>query len=246
MTRSAQASPRGLVLTSVLLAAAASTVLIAACEEEKPPPLFRITFNAESDGASLAGVRITADGQVLGETGDSGELGVEITGAEGQAMVIEGQCPEGHRQPLQLPLLTLRSFQGLDPVAHARGIEMTIECPPAERHAVVVVRARDQDDQPVTGLPVTVRGREVARTDDGGIAHLHYAVPPNSTLRVSLNTDEVENIRPQNPGRSFSVPDADEVFVLDQSFQRRTKRRRGRRRARMTAPVVRMGPIRID
>ncbi|MBW2465507.1 MAG: hypothetical protein JRH11_27925 [Deltaproteobacteria bacterium] len=240
---SSSVAGRGLLIVVALLPG----LLLGACEDETPPPRFRVTFRAEADGAALPGVRITADGQVLGATGDSGELGIEITGAEGQAMVIQAECPEGHRQPSQLPLLTLRAFQGLDPAAHARGIEMSIECPPAERHAVVVIRALDQDDKPVANLPVNVRGHEVARTNDGGVAHLHYAVPPNSTLRVNLGTDEVENIRPQNPGRTFSIADADEIYVLDQSFQRRVRRRRrGRMRRTMAAPVTRMGPVRIN
>jgi len=217
---------------------------VMACEEERPPPRFRVTFIAQSDGDPLANVRVIADGQVLGETGDNGELGVEITGREGQAMAINAQCPEGHRAPEQLPLLTLRAFQGLGDAAAQRGIEMTIACPPSERIVAVAVRALDQDDEPLPDLPVRVRGQEIARTDASGVAHFSFSLRPNSTFRVQLDTDAVENIRPQNPGTTFTVPDANEYFVLNQAFERQRRRRRRRRRVEEpTGPVL---PMRIN
>ncbi len=227
----------------LVLGIAAFGLLACACEEPKPLPQFRVTFIAESDGEPLSNVRVVADGQVLGETGENGELGVEITGREGQAMAVNAQCPEGHRAPEQLPLLTLRTFQGLGEEARQRGIEMTISCPPAERSAAVVIRALNQDDEPVPDLPVKVRGQELARTDESGVAHLSFSLRPNSTFRVLLDTEGLDDIRPQNPGTTFTVPDSDEYFVMNQTFH---VQRRRRRRRRVVAPMAPPMPMRID
>lgn len=212
------------------------------CEEEAPPPTFRVTFTARSDGEPLARVRVVADGRPLGETGEDGALGVDLAGREGQAVTINAQCPEGHRAPEELPLLTLRRFRGLDPAAAERGIEVSIDCPPAERTAAVVIRAGDNGG----GLPVTMSGRELARTDEHGIAHLVMHVQPHTTFRLRLDTSDNEDLRPQSPGATFTVPDADEIFLFDQPFEVRQKRRRWRRRRRSSEPSGPMLPMRID
>ena len=158
-------------------------------------------------------------------------------------MAVTAECPEGHRAPDQLPLLTLRTFQGLGEAAAQRGTEMTISCPPTERIAAVVVRALDQDDNPLADLPVRVRGEEITRTDEMGVAHFSLSPAPNATFRVQLDTEAVENIRPQNPGQSFTVPDANEYFVLNQAFEIRRRRRRRRRQQVEVGPTL---PMRID
>jgi len=202
------------------------------CEEERPEPPFRVTFLAESDGEPLAATRIIADGNVIGETGRRGLLRVDLRGREGQAVSVNAQCPEGFRPPAQLPLLTLRRFRGLDPATAERGIEMTIECPPGERVAALVVRAGGQPD-----LPVLMRGREIGRTDASGAAHLVFRMRPNTSFRVQLDTSQREDLRPQNPGQTFAVPDNDEILVFDQPFEVQTKRRPPRR-----PPPVETGP----
>jgi hypothetical protein len=198
--------------------------LVGGCEEERPPPTFRVTFTAHSDGDPLAGVRIVADGQELGLTGVDGTLGVTLTGREGQQVTVNATCPAGHRPPEQLPLLTLRTFRPATEQAAARGIEMTISCPPAERLAAVVVRAQGGPD-----LPIVMRGREVARTDEQGVAHLLLKMRPNTTFQLQLDTSEQDKLRPQNPGFTFTLPDTDEIFLVNQRFQEERRRRTRRR-----------------
>lgn len=218
------------------------TVSAAACEDERPPPTFRVTFTARSDDDPLAGVQVIADGQPLGETGPDGTLRTDLTGREGQSVAVNAQCPEGHRAPEPLPLLTLRSFRGLDPAAAERGIEMTISCPPAERTAAVVIRTGDEGGD----LPVLMGGREVTRTDESGVAHLVMQLRPHSTFRLQIDTSDRENLRPQNPGATFTVPDADEIFLYDQPFQVKRKRRRWHRRRREPETSTPMLPMRIE
>ena len=225
-------------LTSLLVL----TVLLAGCEEERPPPTYRVTFTAKSDAEPLEGVRIVADGRPLGDTDEDGILRVDLTGREGQAVAVNAQCPPGHRAPEQLPLLTLRTFRGLDPAAAERGIEMTVACPPAERTAAVVIRTGDEG----ADLPVMMAGREVARTDESGVAHLVMEMRPHSTFRLQIDTSANERLQPQNPGATFTVPDADEIFLYDQPFQVKQRRRRWRPRRREPEPPTPMLPMRIE
>ena len=216
--------------------------LLAGCEEERPPPTYRVTFTAKSDDEPLEGVRIVADGRALGDTDGDGVLRLDLTGREGQAVAVSAQCPPGHRAPDQLPLLTLRTFRGLDPAAAERGIEMSIACPPAERTAAVVVRTGDEG----ANLPVTMGGREVARTDESGVAHLVMEMRPHSTFRLRIDTSGNDKLQPQNPGATFTVPDADEIFLYDQPFQVKQTRRRWRPRPREPEPPTPMLPMRIE
>jgi hypothetical protein len=208
------------------------------CEEPPPTPQHRITFRAQSDNAPLAGVLIVTDGRALGRTAEDGRLRVDLTGREGQTVVVQAQCPEAYRPPASVPVLVLRSFHTNDPVVRERGIEFAIDCPPAERIAAVVIRAAGQAD-----LPVKLRGQEIARTDRSGVAHLLLRLAPNSTFRVQLDTEGRE-LQPQNPGATFTVPDADQIFLYDQPFETKARRVRIRRRP-PPPPAVRI-PMRID
>lgn len=231
-------SARSVLLLGLALACATS----GGCEDERPTPTHRVTFTARSDDEPLAGVQVVADGRPLGETGQDGTLRVDLRGREGQAVAVSAQCPAGHRAPDQLPLLTLRSFRGLDPAAAERGIEMTIACPPAERTAAVVIRTGDEGGD----LPVVMGGREVTRTDASGVAHLVMEVRPHTTFRLQIDTSERENLQPQSPGATFTVPDDDQIFLYDQPFQVKRTRRRWRPRRRQPEPATPMLPMRIE
>src|SRR5690606_31900012 len=124
-----------------------------------------ITFTATAD-EPLAGVQIGIAGkQALGTTGPDGVLRVTLAGREGTNVPFHVTCPDGHRPPREMPVLMLRRFTGLDRSAVARGLEVSIECPPAERVAALVLSTGLPD------LPVVAQGVEVARTDADGIAH---------------------------------------------------------------------------
>lgn len=226
--------------SSIALAAAsiALSIALVACEDEQRLSRFRVTFTSLSDGEPLGGVSVIADGQPVGTTGPDGLLRIEVEGHEGRTLSVHAQCPSGYRAPEPLPVLTLRSFQGLDPVAAERGLEMTISCPPSERTAAIVVRTGQPD------LPIRMRGQELARTDAAGVAHFALTLRPNTTFRLAIDTSLRTDLRPQNPSVSFTIPDADEVFLYDQPFE--TKRRPRRVRVRPAEPPPPALPTRIN
>jgi hypothetical protein len=229
----------------------AALAAVAGCGEEAPPPRFPVTFTAVSDpGEGLAGVQLTANGAPIGQTGEDGRLHVDLTGPEGSPVQIGATCPEGHRAPASLPLITLRHVVSLDPNTAALGLQVSIACPPAQRHGVVVVRAGG--DQAHPDVPVLIDGREVARTDASGVAHVALDMQPGQSFQVLLATVDQPLLRPQSPRQSFTFPDGDELFVFDQQFQVeepprvRSRRRRPRTQAAPAGPTlpVRIGPTR--
>lgn len=226
-------------MTLVGLAIAATTVLGGCEEEDVPPPRYPFTFTAHADNEPLAGVTLMVNDTPIGETNAEGVLSRDLTGPEGARVSIQARCPEGHRSPDAPQVHTLRRVLSLDPAAQARGIETPFSCPPEMRDAVVVVRTGD-----IAGLPIFVDGTEVTRTDASGTAHLALRMAPQSSFEVRIATNLVnERLRPSAPSRPFTVPDADTIFVYDQTFEEEAPPRRRRRRRAASAPV--RLPIRI-
>jgi hypothetical protein len=144
-------------------------------------------------------------------------------------------------------MLTLRRVVSLDPAAARRGLQVSIACPPTHRQGVVVVRAGG--NQPQANLPVLIDGREVARTDPSGVAHVALDMQPGTTFQVLLATAAAPMLRPQDPRRSFTFPDSDEIFIFDQAFEveqpppvARPRRPRPRPAAPQPILPVRIGP----
>ncbi|MCC6873192.1 MAG: hypothetical protein IT378_02695 [Sandaracinaceae bacterium] len=215
--------------------------LLAACEEEAPPPRYPVTFEAHSDGQPLEGVQVLLGQRVLGTTNGEGVLHLDLTGPEGARVPVTATCPAGHRSPESLQEIVLRPVVSLDPAAQARGLQVTVPCPPERRTAVVIVRAGGQPN-----LPVFVDGRELARTDASGTAHVAVSMAPQTSFNVQLATASNPLLRPQDPSRPFTVPDADQVFVYDQPFQIEQPARVRVRRPRAPTTSRRPLPVKIE
>jgi len=229
-------------LTSLTSGVALAALVLAACSEEPAPaPRYPFTFTATSDDQPLEGVTVTVNDAPIGTTDGDGRLRRDLTGPEGAPVSVNAQCPEGHRSPEQAQVHTLRRVVSLDPAAQAQGIQVSFDCPPEHREAVVIVRTHDQ-----TGLPIYVDGREVARTDDSGAAHIHMPqLAPQTSFQVRIATAAInDRLRPSEPTQTYTIPDRDEVFVFDQRFEEEAPPRRRRRRRRRQPPPVRL-PIRI-
>lgn len=246
MTRTAR--PLALRRAGLLAGAASSLAWLVAvaatgCGDPPPPPQFRVTFSATTEGAPLPGVEVSIAGRKLGTTGPTGSLGVKLQGREGSVLAYGVKCPPGYRDPVNPPALTLRRFQGLDPAAAARGIEISLECKPAERIAALVVRSGG-----IPGLPVIMQGQQVATTDASGVAHLVLRLPPSSAFTVGIDTSSNPNIIPANPSLPFTIADNDDILTFDPQLQIRpppAKVRRNTVRRPTAPPPVPTGPIQI-
>lgn len=235
-------------------AATAALALSTACAEPEPPPLHVITFSAFADpGEALPGVQILGQAagqpqpQSLGTTDASGNLRVTLRAPYGTQIAITATCPPGHREPQMVNSIALHPVRSLDPSVAARGIEHSIQCLPVERDAVVIVRATGAPQ--VVGIPVLLDGREVARTDEAGVAHIPLRKTPSSSFRIELAAASISPyLQPQQPAHDFTVPDEDLFLQFDQTFTFEPPpppRRRVRRAQTRLAIPTRRAPIRV-
>lgn len=229
------------------LAALALGGALGACEDPGPPPVFPITFLAQADpGVPLPGVQIRLAGAEPTVTGPDGSVRMELSGTEGTPVPVSATCPDGYRAAPALAPIVLRTTYGVGG-APAPGLRVSISCPPTTRHGVVVVRASGDGTATRAGLPVMIEGREVARTDASGVAHVSLEMAPGQSFRVLLATAAASpTLRPQNPELTFVFPDSDEIFAFDERFDEeapvRTPPRGPRHPTRPQPPVA--GPPR--
>ena len=244
-------SLRSLVGLALGGAAILAAPFASACGEPEQDPLHTITFLAHADpGEPLAGVAISTmfNGrpQPLGTTDASGVWVQRLRAPYGTTIPVSATCPTGHRQAEMVQSIRFDPIRSLDPAVAARGIEHTIQCLPSERDAVVIVRTSGTGH--VAGIPVLVDGREVARVDEGGVAHVPLRYAPNTSFRIELAASTISPyLQPAQPAHDFTIPDEDVFLSFEQPFtyeEPAPVRRVVRRVARPTIPV-RRAPVRV-
>jgi hypothetical protein len=210
---------------------AVSVIALASCEgrSETQRP-FALAFIVESDpGVRLPRTHVFIDGDPVGESDAHGRVNTKIYGQSGQRVEVSHDCPDGHEASSPRKSLRLRKFEGIDK-SRSRAMEITLRCRPLQRLAAFVVRAKNGPD-----LPVLLNGQHVARTNGSGVAHFSSRGATGTEYIVELDTTERPQLRPQRPSHLFTLPDADEIFVINQSFNvQEEPRRRKRRRPRIT------------
>jgi hypothetical protein len=172
---------------------------------------------------------VAVDGDPAGESDSNGIVQTKIRGVPGQRLMIQHQCPAGHAAPSEPKVLRLRRFEGLDGF-EPPPMEITLRCVPTERIAAFVIKAEKGPD-----LPVLLNGESVARTNGLGVAHFSTRNAAGTDFKVVLDTRDHPHLLPQLPTRLFTLTDAEEIFVFEQSFEVRNEpRRRTHRRPRIT------------
>lgn len=203
--------------------ALAMPLLITACAalEPVPPPPQEIIIRVNGDpGQPISGATVQYNGKKVSESGADGAAPLKLNGKDGETYDLMVACPEGFLSPTKPLSVMLRRLA--DPT---RKPEYDVACPPTTRTVVVAVRA---DNGP--NLPVMYLGREVARTDGAGAAHVMFKLKADESFNLVLGTESNDRLRPQNPTASFVVHDRDEVFTFDQKFDLEKRIFRGGRR----------------
>jgi hypothetical protein len=187
-----------------------------------------LDFVVESDpGVGLAGALVVVEGERVGQSDSNGFLRASVDAVPGSLIRIEHDCPEGYADPPEAEPLRMRDYEVVGP-ASPSPMEITLKCRPQKRVGAFVVRARNG-----FGLPVLLNGEVVAVTNSSGVAHFSSSAPAGSEYVVQIDTTRHPRILPRSPTRLFTLPDHDEVFVVDQSFElakRSGPQRRGRAR----------------
>jgi hypothetical protein len=207
----------------------ALVVVLSACQPAAPPShLHGIVIQAETAGhAPLEGVEVTQRGRTLGRTAASGTLKLELAGSEGQLVELQARCPASYVPERQVVSVTLRRLRASRKLPTYR-----VECQPSTRTAVVAVRATNGPD-----LPVIYLGREVARTDSSGVAHVALTLRPGERFELALDTTG-KPLVPKSPRAVFVAGSEDELVFFDQRFQNRKSSSGGRGGARPRLPMA--------
>lgn len=200
-------------------------VLGACADKGVEVPVFRFTALSTADGDPLAGVEVLVDASPVGKTASNGELGFTLRKPEGSTIRLSATCPSGYRPCEDLAPVRLRSMAFASPEVAARGMEVPVICRPSKRIAAVVVRAKG-----IANLPLLLRGNEIARTDADGVAHLLLSLAPTETFRLQFDTTEFPRLQPRSPTATFTLADADQIFVYDQPFEEQERHHRAGRR----------------
>jgi hypothetical protein len=178
---------------------------------EPPPPVFVIVRVTSDPSQPLEGATVTFAGKTIATTDAKGAAKLELKGRQGDAYEVSVNCPAGYESPPKSIVIALRHMA--DP---SQMPEYDVSCPKSSRTVVVAVRTENG-----AGLPVLYLGREVARTDTSGAAHVLLAnMPRDAQFDLTLDTGGkgAEQLRPKSPTASFAVKGQDDVFVFEQRF----------------------------
>jgi len=196
-----------------------------------PPPAQRVVVRVESDpGRPLADVVVSFSGKKIGVTDEDGVAEIQLAGTEGEMFQVIVNCPKGFESPTSPIRIVYRRL-----AESSKKPQYDVRCPPKTRTVVVAVRAEGGPN-----LPVTLLGREVARTDSSGAAHVVLTLEPGEqfALRLDTSDEKFKSLKPQNPEASFGVGHQDDIFTFDQKFEAKKKvYRRGPSRPR--------GPVKL-
>ena len=192
---------------SLALLAAASC---AACTQTPAKQQYEFVIRIQSDpGRPLPGATLHRGREQLGPSDARGAMTLAARGSEGETLAFEVRCPAGHRSPSKPLAVVLRRSSERN-----RRPEYVVGCPPLKRTLVVAVRAENGP-----GLPVRHLGREIARTDASGSAHVVLEAEAEESLELTLDTSQHTNLKPSNPSARFAVGARDDVVAFNQKFE---------------------------
>lgn len=217
---------RTLLAAFFTTATLASILPIVGCKsiEAPPPPPQVISVRVTSDpGRPVIDAALLFDGKKVAMTGADGVGVIKLVGKDGETFRVSVSCPEGFESPAQPVQVMLKRLTDT-----TKTPEYAVSCPPKTRSVVVAVRAEGG-----ANLPVMYLGREVARTDGSGSAHVMLKLEPGEQFALTLATGDDKLVRPQSPVASFAVGNRDDVVLFDQKFER------------PKAPVYRPGPRQV-
>ncbi len=220
------------------LVALASLAGASGCDTLGPAkkPTQAIVFAAESDpGVGLAGVQLVHRGRVAATTQADGSAPLQITGQEGETFDFDVKCPVGYRSPAAPSTVVLRRTADLGTAAR-----VPVRCVPRERSLVVAVKAEGGPN-----LPVLYLGREVARTDGSGAAHVAFRVGSTDSVVLTLDTTEQAKLRPQSPTMSFHGAERDQLVPFAQKFEVEAPKPKAAV-VRVAPPAEPVGPVRLN
>jgi hypothetical protein len=204
-------------------------LLALGCEQQDLSRQYEFIVRVSSEpGQPVEGARALLEGKELGASDGEGAITIEVRGREGDILPIEVACPSRHRAPTGPLHVPLRH------VGNDVKPEFAAICVPTRHSIVVAVRAERGPHLPLLHL-----GRELARTDSSGAAHLVIDVASEEVVELVLDTTGQPTLRPKNPVLRIQPGRRDEITAIAQEFT-------VERPAVPKFGAPRRGPVRID
>jgi hypothetical protein len=178
-------------------------------------------------GRPVQGARVEVDGVRVALSDAAGLARASVHAQRAGRMRVAVRCPDVFRSPPErsLPL-----------AADAPRLRLELVCRPLLRTLVVAVRAPGAPSAWVRG-----DGQPLGQLAADGSFHGVLQRPPGSELRLTIDTSDRPELRPQHPVRELEVADRDEIVVLDARFEpapRAAARHRVRRAPDSTRPYA--------
>jgi len=175
----------------------------AACGSDAPVTMRQpIAVTVRADGVALAGATVWVGAERRGLTGADGLVRTAAVGPVGLTVGLTVDCPVGHH--LAQPPASFVLGRGDSTQSGTHRVE--VECARDRAQAVVLVRGSGRVSE-----SVRLDGREVARLDAEGLAHVLVAMAPRTRFEV-----EVGGPLPERVARAtFTMPLGEDVFVFD-------------------------------
>jgi hypothetical protein len=179
------------------------------CSSPPQPPSKVVIRVLDEAKAPVAGAELSANAQTLTTTGADGSADVMVTGREGTTFAVDVRCPNTYRSP-SAPVLVRRLRVG-----SAQAPEYVTTCSRLRHSLAVTIRAEGGADMPILHL-----GKEVARTDQTGMAHvmIEGLVHERVDLTIDSSDPKFAKLHPQSPVVSFSIPDKDDAQTYLMKF----------------------------
>ena len=200
-------------------------LLASACAHPAPESQIELQIIVQDDtGTALSGVPISIDGAQVTLSDRQGRARALVHGSAAGRVHVSARCPTTHRPsaPRAVPL-----------GAQAKALTLELLCKPSQRTLAVVVRAPGGE-----GAVVRADGEPVGRIDAEGVLHALLSRPPDSAVRLTIDTSEHPRLLPQHPVREVQVADRDEIVVFDQPFTlAQAKPPPAKRKPKSTLPV---------
>jgi hypothetical protein len=195
----------------------ASAVVVVSALGCAPPPVppsvvwIRVLDEAK---APVRDAEISAGAEVIARTDGDGRAEVSVTGKEGSTFNLEVRCPTVYRSPSSP--LAIRRLQ----TTAAPSPEYLAKCSRIRHTLVIAIRAEGG-----ANLPVLHLGKEVARTDESGGAHVLIDGEVHERVELQISTADAKHakVHPQNPVAAFELSDRDELKVFEVKFTRDPK-----------------------
>ncbi|MEY4580991.1 MAG: hypothetical protein RL701_5694 [Pseudomonadota bacterium] len=209
-------------MRSPLIAFFAVTMNVTVACSAKPADFPVLVRAFDDQGRAVANVELAVAGSARGVTDAAGQRLLSLPGKEGDRLPFAATCPAlNYDAPATQPELVLKRN------ADAQPVELSVTCPAKDHVALVAVRT----GQTGAGVPILLRGQQVAVTSASGTAHVLVREPVGSAFQLTLDTGAKPGLRPASPTREFTVPQRDGFTVWDQPLRSGAANKRAKPRS---------------